>query len=116
MTTLINSSMVTPFKQCPLDLQADTRLKCISLSLISLLIFATVVIVTVLAFNPIIILNIAQIKHGQRDFILKPKTNHFNTTRISQITGMVAMPRIKAEVSVGEKRALGWFVDFDMEK
>lgn len=56
--------------------------KCVTLSLITLLVFSTLVISTVLVYNPILLLEMAQMKTGRRDFILKPKTYNFNTTNI----------------------------------
>lgn len=64
--------MLFKCKQCPLDVHTDSRIQCVSVCLIALLVFATVIITTILALNPIIILNIAQLNTGQRDFVLKP--------------------------------------------
>lgn len=69
-------------KSCPLPSKVNPHQQCVTLSLITLLVFSTLVVSTVLVYNPILLLQMAQMKTGERDFILKPKTNNFNTTRI----------------------------------
>jgi hypothetical protein len=70
------------YKSCPLQSNVNPHQQCVTLSLITLLVFSTLVISTVLVYNPILLLQMAQMKIGERDFILTPKARNFNTTRI----------------------------------
>lgn len=58
-----------------------------------LLIFTSIIIITIISITPIIILGLGEITAGQRDIILRPTEDYLNCTRIVELTGEPAMPR-----------------------
>lgn len=108
--------MIVGCKQCLPGMSSDTPLQCVSIAFISLLVFTTVIVSTILAFNPIILLNIAQLDTGHRDFIIKTNASCFNATKVAQLTSLSPMPRVKSRMILDNgKTAVGWFMDFHKE-
>ena len=70
----------------------------LSFSTMTLLILASVVIITILAVLPIIILGIGELGQGQRDIILTPRIDYLNATHLSEIASVPVMPRIQQMV------------------
>ena len=62
----------------------------------TLLVFASVVIITIIAVTPIIILGIGELPEGQRDIIITPKLDYLNATQLSDVGKVTAMPRIES--------------------
>lgn len=103
----------------PSQLASDSAslTNCVSMCLIALLVFTTVVVFTLIAFNPIVILTIAETNSGQRDFIIRPKSPHLNSTKISEVSSFKSMPRVVTDLVLNEsKKANGVFLDFDLEE
>jgi hypothetical protein len=48
-------------------------MSCLSLSTMTLLILASVVIITIINVTPIVILGLGELQDGQRDLIITPK-------------------------------------------
>ncbi len=89
----------------------------LSFSTMTLLVFASIVIITIISVTPIIILGIGQLPEGQRDIIIEPRLDFINTTEISRIGEVTAMPRIRSYFAVkSEKQVTGWFMDFKLER
>jgi hypothetical protein len=60
-------------KNCTVNINSGRLLSCLSLSTMCILIFASIVIITVISITPVIILALGEIDSGQRDLILTPK-------------------------------------------
>ena len=92
-------------------------MSCLSLATMTLLVFASVVIITIIAVTPIIILGIGELPEGQRDIVLEPRLEYLNASKVSSIGQVVAMPRLMAllELSSGQQ-VTGWFMDFTKER
>jgi hypothetical protein len=83
----------------------------------TLLILASIVIITIIAVTPIVILGLGELQEGQRDLIIYPKQDFINTTKLSALSETTAMPRLKVHLVVDSGRqATGWFMDFKLEK
>ncbi len=88
-----------------------------SVCLIALLTFATVVVFTLIAFNPIVVLAIAETDSGQRDFVLKPKAAFLNATKVAELSSFRPMPRIVTDFVLNQsKAAKGVLMDFVLEE
>ena len=104
-------------KPSSLGSESTALTNCVSVCLIALLVFATVVVFTLIAYNPIVILTIAETNSGQRDFIVKPKSPHLNSTKIDEVSSFRPMPRVVTDLVLNESRkANGIFLDFDLEE
>ena len=106
-------------KFCLVSIKSTGLLTCLSVSTMCLLIFTTIVIITVISVIFIIILGLGEINAGQRDVILSssdPLDNLINTTRIAEVSGQKAMPRIRALITLNGAFGIGWFMDFDLEQ
>ena len=57
---------------CSIKLKRNSLLACLSVCTMCLLIFTTIVIITVISITPIIILGLGEIQAGQRDILLYP--------------------------------------------
>lgn len=102
---------------CTINLKSNSLLSCLSISTMCLLIFTSIIIITIISITPIIILGLGEISAGQRDVILTPtQGGYLNATRIGELSGEVAMPRISAPVLVGGVSGVGWFMDFGLEE
>lgn len=84
----------------------------------TLLIFASVVIITIIAVTPIIILGIGELPEGQRDIVITPKLDYLNATQLSTVGEVTAMPRIMKYMQIEQsgKEMFGWFMDFNKER
>ena len=81
-----------------------------------LLVFTSVIIITIISITPIIILGLGEIGAGQRDVILTPINTLMNCSKITEMTELPAMPRQQLSVTVNNKNGIGWFMDLDLEK
>ncbi len=54
----------------------------LSLATMTLLVFACVVMITIISVTPIIILGIGELDSGQRDIIISPRLDYLNSTKI----------------------------------
>ena len=71
---------------CAVQLKSNPLLTCLSISTMTLLIFSTILIITVISITPIIVLGLGEINAGQRDIILYPVKDFFNATKVSELT------------------------------
>jgi hypothetical protein len=60
-------------KNCAVNIKSNGLMSCLSLSTMTLLILASVVIITIINVTPIVILGLGELQDGQRDLILTPK-------------------------------------------
>lgn len=105
---------------CTVEIKSNSLLSCLSISTMCLLIFTSIIIITIISITPIIILGLGEISAGQRDLILTHNSNgYLNTTKITQLSGQVAMPRISSLILVGsnakQQGGVGWFMDLNLE-
>lgn len=70
-------------KNCAVNIKSNRLMSCLSLSTMTLLILASVVIITIINVTPIVILGLGELQDGQRDMIITPKLDYINTTKIS---------------------------------
>ena len=90
-------------------------MSCLSLSTMSLLVLSSIVIITIINVTPIIILGLGELEGGQRDLIIKPTKDYLNATKISLLTGNVAMPRFNSLMIYKYTQvATVWFMDFSL--
>ena len=71
---------------CSVSLESNKLLTCLSVSTMCLLIYTTIIIITIISITPIIILGLGEISAGQRDIILTPnsvKKSFLNNTKIA---------------------------------
>lgn len=62
-------------------------------------------------------LAIGELQSGQRDIILEPRLDYLNTTKLSEVGSVVAMPRHKVHMAINSaSNVVGWFMDFKLEK
>lgn len=59
-------------KFCSVSLKSNSLLTCLSVCTMCLLIYTTIIIITIISITPIIILGLGEITAGQRDIILSP--------------------------------------------
>ena len=71
-------------KSCAIDIKSNSLMTCLTLSTMGLLVFASIVIITIISVTPIIILGIGELPEGQRDIILKPRLNYLNATQVQE--------------------------------
>lgn len=92
-------------------------MSCLSLSTMTLLILASVVIISIINVTPIVILGLGELQDGQRDLIINPKLDFVNVSKIAAISGQKAMPRINTGLFINNgQQANAWFMDFTLEK
>lgn len=104
-------------KLCTVNLKSNTLLSCLSISTMCLLIFTSIIIITIISITPIIILGLGEITAGQRDIILTPaKMGYLNATKITELSGEVSMPRISTSVVINGQSGVGWFMDLKLEQ
>ncbi len=60
-------------KSCTVNIKSNGLMSCLSLSTMTLLILASVVIITIINVTPIVILGLGELQDGQRDLIISPK-------------------------------------------
>ena len=99
---------------CSVQLKSNRLLSCLSMSTMCLLIFTTIVIITIISMTPIIVLGLGEIAAGQRDIILYPVRDYFNATKVSELSGESAMPRNSIPIDVDGSIGTGWFMDFKL--
>lgn len=68
---------------CSVRIQSNSLLSCLSVSTMCLLVFASIIIITLISITPIIILGLGEITAGQRDVILTTNSGFLNTTKIT---------------------------------
>lgn len=85
-------------KLCSVSIKSNSLLSCLSVSTMCLLVFASIIIITIISITPIIILGLGEITAGQRDLILKPMNGQLNTTKVAELSGEIAMPRLSFTV------------------
>lgn len=99
-------------KLCAVEVKSSSLLSCLSVSTMCLLIFTSIIIITVISITPIIILGLGEISAGQRDVILTPTQDFINCTKVAELTSLPAMPRQQISITVNDDNAMGWFIDF----
>ena len=102
-------------KFCAINMKSNSLLSCLSVSTMCLLIFASIVIITIISITPIIILGLGEINAGQRDVILTPREDYLNCTKVRELTQLPVMPRQQIAVKINDREAVGWFMDFELE-
>ena len=116
---LINrSDMLTQLrKSCLLNIKSSRLISCLSLSTMILLVFASIVIMTIISVTPIIILGIGELPSGQRDIIITPRVDFINSTKLEQISQLSVMPRSKLFMSLNNANFVTvWLMDFQKER
>jgi hypothetical protein len=104
-------------KACAVEIKSNSLMSCLSLATMTLLVFASVVIITIIAVTPIIILGIGELPEGQRDIIIQPRLDYFNASKISAVGGVNTMPRYFAMMATDYgKQVSCWFMDFQLER
>ena len=101
-------------KLCAVNIKSNSLLSCLSVSTMCLLIFTSIIIITIISITPIIILGLGEITAGQRDVILTPTKDYLNCTKIAQLTALPAMPRQQLTITANEENAMGWFMDLQL--
>ena len=86
---------------CSIQLKKNRLLSCLSVSTMCLLIFTTIIIITIISITPIIILGLGEIAAGQRDIILYPMQDFFNATKVTELAELPVMPRVNIPVNLG---------------
>jgi hypothetical protein len=70
-------------KLCTVSIKSNGLLSCLSVSTMCLLIYVSIIIITIISITPIIILGLGEISAGQRDVILTPNIGYLNSSKIS---------------------------------
>lgn len=99
-----------------MNIKSNTLLSCLSLSTMTILVFASIVMITIIAVTPIIILGIGELPEGQRDIIVEPQLDYLNATRLSEVADMPVMPRCKLYLDLNGANISAWLMDFKLEK
>ena len=100
-------------KGCAISVESGSLINTLVCSTMVLLVFSSIVIISIISVTPIVVLAIGELGSGQRDIIIEPKMDYLNATKISELGGVTALPRIKMPVVVdGSKQAVGWLMDF----
>lgn len=104
-------------KSCSIDIKSSNLMSCLSLSTMTLLVFASIVMMTIISVTPIIILGIGELPEGQRDIIIEPRLEYLNSTKLSEAGRVTALPRVKLYLGLDKGRAVtGWLMDFRSER
>lgn len=102
-------------KFCAVTIKSNSLLSCLSVSTMCLLVFTSIIIITIISITPIIILGLGEITAGQRDVILSPPRGHLNASKIGQLSGQTAMPRLSDSFIINKQGSVGWFMDLNLE-
>lgn len=98
---------------CSIKLKHNRLLSCLSVCTMCLLIFTSIVIITVISITPIIILGLGEISAGQRDVILYPVKDYFNASKVAELVNEPVMPRTSVPILLNnDDYSMGWFIDF----
>jgi hypothetical protein len=102
---------------CAISLQSGTLINSLVFATMVLLVFSSIVIISIISVTPVVMLAIGELGSGQRDIILQPRLDYINATRITEVAAMPAMPRIKTYLEIdGRANAMGWLMDFQLER
>lgn len=103
-------------KLCTVKIKSNSLLSCLSVSTMCLLVFASIIIITIISITPIIILGLGEINAGQRDVLLTPLNGFLNSSKISELSGQVTMPRLSTRAIINSQSASAWFMDLKLEQ
>jgi hypothetical protein len=79
-------------------------------------VFASIIIITIISITPIIILGLGEITAGQRDVLLSSGSGTINASKVGELSGQAAMPRISEIVKINGASSVGWFMDLKLER
>lgn len=101
---------------CTVSIKSNSLLSCLSVCTMCLLVFTSIIIITIISITPIIILGLGEINAGQRDVVLTPvnTVGYLNSTKISELSGQIAMPRLPTTVIIKGQSGVGWFMDLEL--
>jgi hypothetical protein len=110
--------MLTPFKKgCSISLQSGPLVNSVVFATMILLIFSSITIISIISVTPIVMLAIGELGSGQRDIIIHPRMNYINASKITELGGLTAMPRIQEHLMVNANvSVMGWFMDLTLER
>jgi hypothetical protein len=81
-----------------------------------LLVFTSIIIITIISVTPIIILGFGEIAAGHRDVILTPSSGFLNASKIGELSAQATMPRISFTAKINGLNSVGWFMDLAVEE